>query len=272
MWKRIAKGGALVSILWTILAGIRKIVEETGNVQTVWQIVNDWPTIWKYLAVFVASPWLPLVLSLIFAGLWFWLRKEANKKTSDAETKAKGGELFLNVLNFDYDNSHQQLVSNLQFYNDDTVERIVLSVTFLYRPAASAQVYSLFLSGPNCEGLLGHIDSMHISPKANQVRRYVSHKTVDQSKFKDGAQAGLLIAFTIPGREEDFAYVMPLMQMRQGGGWAGPSRPFPSRSISLDSIGQSKMIEAQARTVIKQVQKQLRKRKRSKWLRWFKRP
>jgi hypothetical protein len=42
--------------------------------------VNDWPTIWKYLAVLVASPWLPLTLSVLFAGLWFGLRKEPHEK------------------------------------------------------------------------------------------------------------------------------------------------------------------------------------------------
>jgi hypothetical protein len=84
MRKFLRKAG-VVSGLWALAGAIWAFVGHYGNLQTAWDIVKDWPTIFKYSALLFASWWFPLALSIACLAAWYWLTK---RKTSEAVVDA----------------------------------------------------------------------------------------------------------------------------------------------------------------------------------------
>jgi hypothetical protein len=79
----------IISGVWAIVRAIWEAIGHVGNLQTVWDIVKDWPAILQYCALVLASWWFPLALSVACLVLWFFLtRKRSQKKAEVAPTSS----------------------------------------------------------------------------------------------------------------------------------------------------------------------------------------
>jgi hypothetical protein len=154
------------------------------------------------------------------------------------------GDLHVTVLNFAYEDKAGEIIADLMFFNNDSIQRTIIGVTFLYRKSESEKGYEFIASGPNSAPFIGHINPVNIAPGSNETRHYSA--TFDPTRIKVvGAQVGLLITFTIPERGDESATVMPAMQVVKTGDLSTPSLQMPIiRNLSLDSIRDSKQIDA----------------------------
>jgi hypothetical protein len=235
-------------ITWiiTITSGVLWILDRIGAFQTAQGLVQNRTRALSVLAAVTASQWIPLTIficgvialfSLSFGsdfwkGIVWWI---APSKGGPVR-----GDLHLTVLSFDYDDGY--LVSHLMFHNNDSFERTVLGVNFLYRSNKSHKGFEVYNSGPRSAPFIGHIDPVKIAPKGEETRRYAAKLTPERF-LVDGAEAGLSITFTAPGYGDDSATIVA-MQMEKTGDLSIPSQKFPNiKNLSLDSIAHSREVE-----------------------------
>jgi hypothetical protein len=161
----------------------------------------------------------------------------------DSRKPPARGDLLLTVLNIDYEEKAGELVADLMFFNNDTIQRTVLGVTFLYRNSASEKGYDFYATGPDSAPFIGHINPVNIAPAGSETRHYAA--TVNLSRIRTvGAQFGLLISFTIPERGDESATVMPVLEVVKTGDLITPSLQMPHiKNRSLDSMRDSKQLD-----------------------------
>jgi hypothetical protein len=194
-------------------------------------IVAPIPDAWKPTLTILA------VLGLVVSGVgWWWAPKK--------EDISSRGHLHLTVLSLNYENDAREVVADLMFFNNDSIERTVIGVTFLYRKSESEKGYDFYASGPNSAPFVGHINPVKIAPGCTETRHYSA--VIDPARLQlIGAEIGLLITFTIPERGDESATVMPAMQVVKTGDLLTPSLQMPFiKNRSLDSIRDSKQIDA----------------------------
>ncbi|MEY2506230.1 MAG: hypothetical protein QOH01_559 [Verrucomicrobiota bacterium] len=177
------------------------------------------------------------VIGLGVAGIgWWWAPKK--------DEIPSRGHLHLTVLNLDYENSAREIIADLLFFNNDSIERTVIGVTFLYRRSASEKGYEFYASGPNSAPFVGHINPLKIAAGGTETCHYSA--TIDPDRLQwNGAQIGLLITFTIPERGDESATVIPAMQVVKTGKLSTSSLSMPSiKNRSLDNIRDSRQLDA----------------------------
>lgn len=194
--------------------------------------------------------WKPFVMSAAWIGFVVccvgWLHAFFR------ESKPQRGDLHLTVLNLDYEDKAGELIADLMFFNNDSIQRTVLGVTFLYRKSASQQGYDFIATGPISAPFIGHINPVNIAAGGSETRHYSA--PVDPGRIKAaGAQFGFLITFTIPERGDESATVMPALEVVKTGTLSIPSLQMPHiKNLSLDSIRDSKQLDAIIERVARQ--------------------
>jgi hypothetical protein len=160
-----------------------------------------------------------------------WIRARANT------AEAARGDLRLTVLHCDYDDSAGELIARLMFFNADSVQRTVIGVGFLYRASKAEKGWEFHSTGPYDAPFIGHIDPIKLVPKSEEIRTYRAQANPDRFN-KEGAQIGLHVTFSVPGRHTDSAHVIAMEIVP-----SKPARHFPKvENVSLDEIGDSKKI------------------------------
>ena len=169
----------------------------------------------------------------IFVLLWWFTPNKAADQR---------GELYLTILSFNHE--EDSLVAHLTFRNNDSFDRTVVGVSFIYRASKSDKSWAFFPSGPRNAAFIGHIEPVKISPKSEETRRYAAKIGPDRLKVI-GAEAGLLITFTSPDRGDDSALVLALQVVKPADvlGW----NLLTVKNLSLDSIAESRKVDALVR-------------------------
>jgi hypothetical protein len=185
-------------------------------------------SIWVKLA-FAAVP------SAGILGLLYCLDNWARRRV-----ERQRGDLLFTRLNFDYDRDTKQLSARLMFFNDDSITRFVISVGFIYRSNRTQQGFEVFSTGTETDLFLGHVDPVRIAPNTPEIRQY-SAKVANDKLSVIGAQAGVLITFSLPGRGYTSATVVLLEVMPSN--LTLPSFQLPDiADLSLDSISEATRI------------------------------
>jgi len=162
------------------------------------------------ISVFTArwSLWMQIPSTLIpAAGIlatFYFLDKWARQRV-----ERQRGDLLFTRLNFDYDRDTEQLSARLMFFNDDSITRFVISVGFIYRANKTEQSFEVFPSGIETDLFLGHVDPVKILPDNPEIKQYSVKISRDKLSVV-GAQAGVLITFSLPGQGYTSATVVLL--------------------------------------------------------------
>jgi hypothetical protein len=138
-----------------------------------------------------------------------WLRCHQD----EYRVESARGDLLLTVRHFDYDESDGQLCATLAFYNNDSISRNVLGVSFLHRPTADHTGYHRWETGPHDALWIGHLDEIKLPPQAEETKRYRSvapAKITPEIINRPGAQSGLYVSFTNARRQTDHAVVIAM--------------------------------------------------------------
>jgi hypothetical protein len=196
------------------------------------------------------SIWVKIAFAAIpsggILGLLYWLDKWARQRV-----EGQRGDLLFTSLNFNYDRGTGQLSARLMFFNDDSVPRFVISVGFIYRSSKIQQGFEVYPTGTETDLFLGHVDPVRIAPNTSEIKQY-STKLASDKLSAVGAQAGVLITFSWPGRGHTSATVL-LLEVTPSN-LTLPAFEFPEVSdLSLDSISDAARIAsiiAEYRTAI----------------------
>ncbi len=192
-------------------------------------IVAPIPDAWKPTLTAVA------LIALILSGIgWWWTRTQ--------EAVSPRGHLHLTILNLNYEERTGEVVADLMFFNNDAIQRNVLSVSFLYRKNECEKGYEFYATGHDSAPFLGHIDPVKIEPGETEISHYAA--AIEPARLRFIGRP-LLITFTIPERGQESATVIPAMQVVQTGSLSTPSLQMPIiQNRSLDSLRDSKQIDA----------------------------
>ncbi len=186
--------------------------------------------------------WIKVPSALAVSALILWLVYYLNNWAGHRAGTQRGA-LLLGSLNVDYDWTTEQISARLLFFNNDSITRFVLSVSFIYRPSKAAQGFQLFYSGTSDpDPLLGHVDPIRVAPHMPEIKQYSTR--IPSDKFRViGAQAGVNVAFTLPGRGHSSSSVIPVLEVGNAN-LTVPSLQMPQiAELPLDSISDAARVE-----------------------------
>lgn len=75
--RRPPKKTLVGALVWAMLVATWAWVSAVGNVQTLWELMNGWPLIWKWAAWLMGTPWLPLAIVAACLLIWGYLEWRA---------------------------------------------------------------------------------------------------------------------------------------------------------------------------------------------------
>ena len=99
------KKALLVAILWAFVTGVWNVISAAGNLRTAWDVAKDFPSIFKWLAWLITTPWLPLAIVLICLAIWgyFELQQRLGASLRIDVRSRWSTPIFATVINRDPD-------------------------------------------------------------------------------------------------------------------------------------------------------------------------
>lgn len=139
--RRAPKKTILGTLVWAIVVGLWNWIGNIGNLQTVWDAVNDWPTIFKWIAVALGTPWLPIAIAISCLLVWWYLNWRDKEGLWVSLQPKWGAPQFATIINNDRDYpAHIKRSTLYGIRRDRTRERLYDASKFQQCPPAPLTV------------------------------------------------------------------------------------------------------------------------------------